>query len=441
MPLPISLEIFGESKENNMAPIVLGDGAASILGFLIPFGIGIGFGYVLEISGFGDSRKLSGQFYFREMTVLKVMFTAIIVAMTLIYLSSALGLLKIDDIFINPTYFASGIIGGLIMGVGFIIGGFCPGTSLVAAATLKLDGVFFVLGAFFGVFLFGETLPNFSQFFHAGLQERFTLDQVLGVPVGYVVVGVLLMAYFMFYLAEFSESVFGSEKKKSISPRQKNIKLAAAATLLFMGMWALALGQPSIEKKWEWIAIAENKKIETREIFVDVREFHNAMHDPLLYNVVLDVRNEKDYNMFHLQSALYVTQDDLTNKKFAKKLNSMPPNTVKMLVSNHETVALKAYKQLRAQGVINLYILDGGMNAWWRKFPVAKKNLFAVSQKDGLENPIYIFNKAYGDSLPQSFPKWHYFEQEGLEKGLYKKPSYDKKIKIETKKTVTGACG
>ena len=47
--------------------------------------IGSAFGFTLEMSGFGDSRKLAAQFYFTELTVLKVMFTAIAVAMTLLF--------------------------------------------------------------------------------------------------------------------------------------------------------------------------------------------------------------------------------------------------------------------------------------------------------------------------------------------------------------------
>ena len=86
------------------------------------------------------------QFYFRDMAVLKVMFGAIITAMVLIFSATAIGLLDYRLIWVNPTYLLPGIVGGLIMGVGFILGGFCPGTSLVALATLKIDGVFFVLG-------------------------------------------------------------------------------------------------------------------------------------------------------------------------------------------------------------------------------------------------------------------------------------------------------
>src|SRR5512145_277020 len=115
--------------------------------------IGFFFGFVLEISGFGNSKKLAAQFYFKDLTVLKVMFTAIVVAMVLIFAASALGLLDYNVIWVNPTYLWPGIVGGLVMGVGFIVGGFCPGTSLVSAATGRLDGIFFTLGGLFGIFL------------------------------------------------------------------------------------------------------------------------------------------------------------------------------------------------------------------------------------------------------------------------------------------------
>ena len=100
--------------------------------------IGVLFGATLETAGFGNSKKLAAQFYFKDLTVFKVMFTAIIVACALIFLSSALGLLDYNLVWVPPTYLWPGIVGGLIMGVGFIVGGFCPGTSLVAMATGKV---------------------------------------------------------------------------------------------------------------------------------------------------------------------------------------------------------------------------------------------------------------------------------------------------------------
>src|SRR5512137_205439 len=137
----------------------------SAVAYALVFGaIGFGFGAALEMGGFGDTRKLAGQFYFQDMTVLKVMFTGIVVAAVLVAGATSFGLLDMTRVFINPTYLWPGIVGGLIMGVGFIVGGFCPGTSIVAASTLKVDGMYFLGGALTGVWLFGETVGLFPSF-------------------------------------------------------------------------------------------------------------------------------------------------------------------------------------------------------------------------------------------------------------------------------------
>ena len=86
--------------------------------------IGFGFGFALERAGFGNSRKLAAQFYLHDMTVLKVMFTAIVVAMLLLFYASALVYLDMDRVFVNPTYLWSGILGGVVLGMGFVIGGY-----------------------------------------------------------------------------------------------------------------------------------------------------------------------------------------------------------------------------------------------------------------------------------------------------------------------------
>jgi hypothetical protein len=133
-----------------MAPFDVLETMPKLAAYGIYFLLGTSFGSILELSGFGDSRKLSGQFYLRDMTVLKVMFTAIITACVLLYLGNSLGLIAFERVYVNHTYLWPGIVGGLIMGVGFIVGGFCPGTSIVALATLKIDGVFFAVGVSLG---------------------------------------------------------------------------------------------------------------------------------------------------------------------------------------------------------------------------------------------------------------------------------------------------
>lgn len=182
---------------------------------IFAFIIGIGFGFMLERGGFGNARKLALQFYFKDMTVFKVMFTAIITAMTGLILMNGFGWLDLSMIYINPTYLWSGIVGGLIMGAGFIIGGYCPGTSFVGLATLKTDAIFFIIGGFLGMFVFGEAVPHFQQLFTGGfIGDSLTLPKVLGVSPGVVGFGVILMAIGGFWGSEWLEKRAAKQSSK-----------------------------------------------------------------------------------------------------------------------------------------------------------------------------------------------------------------------------------
>jgi uncharacterized membrane protein YedE/YeeE len=161
--------------------------------------IGILFGFVLERAGFGSAKKLAAQFYLRDMAVLKVMFTGIITAMLLIYWTVGVGWLDFEQLWVNPTYLGSGIVGGLLFGVGFVVGGYCPGTALVALATLKLDGLFFVLGVLGGILAFGFTIAPLDNFWnHSGAHGTLTLFDWLGTSPAVAVVLAVLMALGMF---------------------------------------------------------------------------------------------------------------------------------------------------------------------------------------------------------------------------------------------------
>jgi hypothetical protein len=118
--------------------------------------IGIVFGFILEASGFSSSRKLAGVFYGYDFAVLKVFFTAAAVSVIGIYYMDYLGYVDVSQLYVHPTYLKGAIIGGVIMGLGFIAGGFCPGTSLCAVAIGKLDAWIYVGGIIIGVFVFSE---------------------------------------------------------------------------------------------------------------------------------------------------------------------------------------------------------------------------------------------------------------------------------------------
>jgi hypothetical protein len=142
--------------------------------------IGIAFGFVLEASGFSSSRKLAGVFYGYDFAVLKVFFTAAAVSVIGIYYMDYLGYLDVSQLYVHPTYLWGAILGGVIMGVGFVAGGFCPGTSLCAVAIGKLDAWIYVVGIMIGVFVFSELYTFFEPIYDADYLGNITLVDSFG---------------------------------------------------------------------------------------------------------------------------------------------------------------------------------------------------------------------------------------------------------------------
>lgn len=166
---------------------------------------GFAFGFVLERAGFGSSRKLAAQFYLRDMTVLKVMFTAIVTAMLGLTVLRAVGLVDMDEMYVNPTFLAPQVVGGLIFGAGFAIGGYCPGTSLVAAVNGKLDALVFLAGASTGILGFAGVFGKIEKFATSGGGKRQFLMDWLHLSYGTVAILVTLLALGMFVGAEWIE--------------------------------------------------------------------------------------------------------------------------------------------------------------------------------------------------------------------------------------------
>ena len=149
---------------------------------VLAFVIGIGFGFFLERAGFGSAKKLTSQFYLTDLAVFKVMFTAIVTAMLGLFYLSWMGWLDLSLVYLTPTFIWPQILGGILLGFGFVVGGYCPGTSLVAMSTGKLDAVIYIGGIFAGIFVFGEIFPKITNFFYSGDMGDVTMPALFGLP-------------------------------------------------------------------------------------------------------------------------------------------------------------------------------------------------------------------------------------------------------------------
>jgi hypothetical protein len=169
--------------------------------------VGVGFGFFLEKAGFGSARKLVAVFYLYDMAVVKVMFTAIVTAMVGIFVLAAAGVLDFAELYIEPTNYLAAILGGLVFGAGFIIGGYCPGTSVAACATGRLDGLAFVGGIFVSQFVYAELFSGFDAWLSEAARPDLTLPVLTGIPAGWFVL------LFVAFLALAAWGMSAAEKR------------------------------------------------------------------------------------------------------------------------------------------------------------------------------------------------------------------------------------
>jgi uncharacterized membrane protein YedE/YeeE len=194
-------------------------GTPRAVGLGVAVAVGIAFGFVLERGGFGRAQKLVGQFYGRDMTVLRVMFTGIASAMVGAVILSSVGVLDLEAVQFNyPTFLWPMIVGGLVLGAGFVMSGYCPGTSFVATASGKLDGLATVLGVVAGSLVYAEVEPRLGGFQNSGKLGTFTLSKWLHLPPAVIAALVVALAIVSFVFASKIERRLAGQAAPAVSP-------------------------------------------------------------------------------------------------------------------------------------------------------------------------------------------------------------------------------
>ena len=179
------------------------------MSLVLAFVLGTGFGFFLERAGFGSARKLAAQFYLYDMSVFKVMFTAIVTALLGVTYLGWIGWLDLSLVYLVPTHLVPQVVGGLVLGVGFVIGGYCPGTSVASLATGRIDGLVYAFGIGAGTLVYAEVYPAIKDFVNSNDMGQVTLPEVFDLPWGLVVFAVVVIAVAGFSAATLVERRFG----------------------------------------------------------------------------------------------------------------------------------------------------------------------------------------------------------------------------------------
>jgi rhodanese-related sulfurtransferase len=225
-------------------PLYTHDLFGTYAGLLVGTLVGIAFGFVLERAGFGRARNLAAQFYLTDTRVLKVMFSAIVTALVGMTLLSGIGVLDLAQITVPETFLWPQLVGGLLLGAGFIVSGYCPGTGVVAIASGNLDGIAAIGGVMLGSLAFGFGYGPLEGFYKSGGMGVARIDRLLGVPMAVVAAAVVAMAVGAFLGGEKLEAIFApraGETAPASPPRVKARVFGGFAAIAALALAALAL--------------------------------------------------------------------------------------------------------------------------------------------------------------------------------------------------------
>lgn len=162
------------------------------------------FGFALQRVGATNPQNIINMLRLKDLHLMKAIFFAIGFSSTLLFLLITFGAIDSGNLSVKSSYFGV-IIGGAILGVGFAIAGYCPGTSLTALADGRKDALFFVGGGLLGALLY--------TLIYGSIKESWLFNKIAG--------GKVMLAT-------------GSEKFEPLLPMIPGTLLAAAVGIVFM---------------------------------------------------------------------------------------------------------------------------------------------------------------------------------------------------------------
>lgn len=197
-----------------------------------------------------------------------------------------------------------------------------------------------------------------------------------------------------------------------------------AAALLLAALGLVARGEPDVAQRLAWRAPELERQLASRAVHVDPAELLALLHDGRVPVRVLDVRDEADWNVFHLRDAQRISLQDLDRGR----LPPLPPGAVVVVTSNDEARAEAAWRRLVVLGAPSAWVLAGGTNLWLDVFRAGRRE---AQPGPGDDRPRHAFPAALGGRWPESSPLG----------GAAAGRGFEARVKGAARKRGEGGCG
>ncbi|MCZ7556332.1 MAG: YeeE/YedE thiosulfate transporter family protein [Bacteroidia bacterium] len=328
------------------------------LNYVVALFIGVGFGWILEQAGFSTSKKLVGLFYGYDFTVLRVFFTAGVTAMFGIIILQHFGMLDINLVYINPTFLWSAIVGGVIMGLGFVVGGFCPGTSVCAAAIGKKDAMLFVLGSLLGVLVFAEGYPLFEDLYKAGHWGSPHIFETMGLPKSVFVFLLTAVALIAFWAVTLVEARTNRETPKPWLLTRVGVTVAVVGIVIAVSGYFF----PTQKEHYLYATHHQQGGGAAAVSGMSVDEFAFRLLDKDRRLRVVDFRDAAAAKSMPLPNAVPFTLENLFEKEPRRLLAQR--GTINVFIAPDENTERRLATVAGELGYKNIRVLEGGLKAF-----------------------------------------------------------------------------
>jgi rhodanese-related sulfurtransferase len=326
------------------------------LNFVVALFVGIVFGFILEQAGFSTSKKLVGLFYGYDFTVLRVFFTAGVTAMIGVVALNHFGLIDISLVYVNPTFLWSALSGGLIMGLGFVVGGYCPGTSVCAAAIGKIDAMIFIGGSFFGVLVFAEGYPFFEGLYKSANWGSPRIFETLGISQSLFAFLLTATAVGAFWAVTLIENKVNGKPDPEFSSKKLYYGLTVVA--LVVGLTAFLMP----DRKEAMLNRVQDKN------YVSNNPVKVITGDELAFRIIdddkdlqiIDLRSQKEFDSMALPKSKRFGLENIFEKDVHSILSLKHKRNV--FLANDEAAAKRGALLAKDLGFENVMVLKGGLN-------------------------------------------------------------------------------
>jgi uncharacterized protein len=170
---------------------------------LIGLATGLVFGFALEKSRVFEPGVIIRQMQLSSFIMLKVFLAAVITGLLALAVLNGLFGVKLA---LKPLLLRADLIGGVILGIGIVLSGACPGTSMAQAGAGYRDAWFIIAGGIAGAIAYGYLdKPIVALFAETG--DKIGFDKLLGIPFWVAAIGLaVILALLLVVLEKYEPS-------------------------------------------------------------------------------------------------------------------------------------------------------------------------------------------------------------------------------------------